>query len=328
MDTSASEITFDSEGVCNFCKQAQASLKQIYDDPKPEILLGKEYDVLIGLSGGVDSSYLLHKAVELGIRPLCFTVDTGYNKPEADENIMKLVEGLKVPFIRYTIDLDRFRELQSTFLKAGVRNVEIPTDHILMAVTLELAKTYKIKTILSGGNVNTESIMPPSWGYNARDLTHIKAIYKRFAKKNLRGLPVCSLWEWNWHRWILGTKTVYLLDYFNYNRAEAERLLIQTYAYVSTGEKHEENYFTWWFQNFYLFERWGIDKRKAHYASMINSGQMTREEAMFKLTANPVYPELGFEKRALGYPKREHSYYPMGHGYERIAQVINHAHIK
>lgn len=321
MDTTASEITFDNEGVCNFCHQAQASLKEIWSSKKPDILLGKEYDVLIGLSGGVDSSFLLHKAVELGLRPLCFSVDTGYNKPDADENIMKLVEGLKVPFIRYTIDLDRFRQLQAAFLKAGVKNVEIPTDHILLAVTLELAKTYKIKTILSGGNVNTESIMPPSWGANARDLTHIKAIAKKFGA-NIKGLPLCSLWEWNWHRWVLGTKTVYLLDYFNYNRAEAERLLIQKYAYVSTGEKHEENYFTWWFQNFYLFEKFGIDKRKAHYASMINSGQMTRTEAMFKLTANPIYPELGFEKRVLQYKKHEHLDYPIGQGYERIAKIL------
>ena len=323
MDTTAQEIEFDSEGVCNFCHQAQASLKEVWNSRPPSIPAGNEYDVLIGLSGGVDSSFLLHKAVELGIKPLCFSVDTGYNKPEADENIMKLVEGLKVPFIRYTIDLQAFRSLQAAFLKAGVRNVEIPTDHVLMAVSLELAKRYKIKTVLSGGNVNTESIMPPSWGANARDLTHIKAIAKRF-DSSLKSLPTCSLWEWNWHRWVLSTRTVYLLDYFGYNRAEAEALLIQKYAYVSTGEKHEENYFTWWFQNFYLFEKFNIDKRKAHYSSMINSGQMTRAEAMFKLTASPIYPQLGLEKKVLSYPKRDHEFYPMDKWYGRISKLIKY----
>lgn len=324
MDTTALEITFDDKGACNFCHQAQASLKQIWSDPLPAIPVGETYDVLIGLSGGVDSSYLLHKAVELGIRPLCFSVDTGYNKPEADQNIMKLVEGLKVPFIRYTIDLQRFRELQAAFLKAGVKNVEIPTDHILMAVSLKLAATYKIKTILSGGNVNTESIMPPSWGWNARDLTHIKAIAKKFGAST-KGLPTCSLWYWNWHRWVLGTKTVYLLDYFDYNRNEAEKFLCETYGFVSTGEKHEENYFTWWFQNWYLFEKWNIDKRKAHYSSMINSGQMTRSEAMEKLTVNPVYPDLGLNKKVSKYKKHEHSDYSIGRGYERISSLIKYA---
>lgn len=339
MDTTAREIVFDFHGVCNFCHQAQNALKEINHNwieraaqgevvqvpeiPKPDPYLKTEFDCLVGLSGGVDSSFLLHKAKQMGFRPLAFSVDTGYNKPEADENIMKLVEGLKVPFIRYTIDLDAFKSLQAAFLRSGVKNVEIPTDHILMAVSLKLAAQYKIKTILSGGNVNTESIMPPSWGWNARDLTHIKAISKRFGG-HLKNLPTCSLWYWNWHRWVLGTKTVYLLDYFNYNRAEAEKFLCETYDYVSTGEKHEENYFTWWFQNFYLFEKWGIDKRKAHYSSMINSGQMTREEAMFKLTANPVYPELGFEKKVLFYPKHEHSDFPQDKWYGRISHLVKY----
>jgi len=333
MDTTAEEITFDSDGVCNFCHIAQKELANLpswedfYYTDFPDIRRDKsQYNCLIGLSGGVDSSYLLSVAVTIGLRPLAFTVDTGYNKPEADENIMKLVEGLKVPFIRYTIDLDAFRRLQAAFLRAGVKNVEIPTDHILMAVSLKLAEEYKIKTILSGGNVNTESIMPASWGWNARDLTHIKAIAKRFGA-SLKGLPICSLWYWNWHRWVLGTKTVYLLDYFNYNRGEAEKFLCESYGYVSTGEKHEENYFTWWFQNFYLFEKFGIDKRKAHYSSMINSDQMTRDEAMEKLAGNPVYPDIGLTK-VLRYPKHEHTDYPIGLGYERIAKLIKYVGLK
>ena len=130
----------------------------------------------------------------------------------ADENIMKLVEGMKVPFFRYNIDLNKFRELQSAFLKSGVKNVEIPTDAVLMAVSYELANRYGIKTILSGGNVATESIMPPSWGHNARDLTHIKAIYKKFIGKKLSGLPMCSIWKWNFYRWIKKIKIMYLLD--------------------------------------------------------------------------------------------------------------------
>lgn len=332
MDISAKEIVFTTTG-CNFCDAAEKELANIKMSStqhgvtfrwQPEDLLkiiipkGKEYDVLIGLSGGVDSSYTLYKAHALGLRPLCFSVDTGWNKPEADENIMRLVEGLKVPFFRYTINLDNFRAMQAAFMKAGVKNIEIPTDHILMAASLELAARYGIKTILSGGNVATESIMPASWGHNARDLKHIKAIYHG----SHEGLPTCSLLWWNIYKWFYQIKTVYLLDYFDYNREKAEKELEEKFGFKSTGEKHEENYFTWWFQNFYLFEKWGIDKRKAHYSSLILSGQLTRADALQRLTKDPIYPELGLEKKALSYPKHEHEDYHIGKGYERIAKLI------
>lgn len=324
MDTSAPEIVFTRTG-CNFCDQARRSLKEIkkikYDI---SYLFQKgDYDSIIGLSGGVDSSYTLLQAVNRGFRPLAFTVDTGYNKPEADENIMKLVEGLKVPFYRYTIDLKKFKELQSAFIKSGVKNIEIPTDHILMATTYEMADKYGIKTILSGGNVATESIMPVSWGHNARDLTQIKDIYKKMTGKRLTGLPVCSIWKWNYYRWFKKIKIRYLLDLVvDYDRKKAEKELIKRFKFVSTGNKHEENYFTWWFQSWYLFEKWGIDKRKAHLSSMIVSGQITRKKALNIIYQNPIYPEFGFEKRVLKYKKHEHSDYKMDKWYDRISWLV------
>lgn len=319
MDISAREIVFTDSG-CNFCDAALKELHAIRETRYQPIAIPKAplYDCLIGLSGGVDSSFTLVRAVSLGLRPLCFSVDTGWNKPEADENIMRLVEGLKVPFFRYTINLDNFRAMQAAFMKAGVKNIEIPTDHVLMAASLELAARYNIKTILSGGNVATESIMPGSWGHNARDLKHIKAIYHG----SYEGLPTCSLFMWNVYKWFYQIKTVYLLDYFDYNREKVEKELEEKFGFKSTGEKHEENYFTWWFQNFYLFEKFGIDKRKAHYSSLIMSGQMTRADALEKLKKDPVYPELGLEKKALSYPKHQHEDYPIGKGYERIAKIV------
>lgn len=306
MDNSAPEIVFTDTG-CNFCDQAEKSLREVKALPPLVLPTGEIYDCLIGLSGGVDSSYLLHKAVELGLRPLCFSIDTGYNEPEADENIMRLVEGLKVPFYRYTIDLTKFKELQTAFIRSGVKNIEIPTDHVLMSSSFEMAAKYGIKTILSGGNVATESIMPPSWGYSARDLTHIKDIMRKHSVKDIKGLPTCGLLKWNVYRWWYGIKTLYLLDYFDYNRSFAEKLLIEKYGFKSTGGKHEENYFTWWHMNWYLFEKFGIDKRKAHLSSLIMSGQMTRQEALDIVNENPVYPEFGIEAKVLKYPKREHS---------------------
>lgn len=321
MDVSAREIVFTDTG-CNFCDGAEKALAEVILQSRVKFNFGfsrkSKYNCLIGLSGGVDSSYALHKAVKLGLRPLCFSIDTGYNKPEADENIMRLVEGLKVPFFRYTINLDNFMAMQTAFMRAGVRNIEIPTDHVLMAASYELAAKYGIKTIISGGNVATESIMPASWGHNARDLTHIKSIYHG----SLRGLPTCGIIKWNWYRWVKKIKIVYLLDYFPYNRLAAEGFLETTYGFKSTGEKHEENYFTWWFQNFYLFTKFGIDKRKAHYSSMIMSGQMTRAEALHRLQKRPIYPELGIEAKVLKYTQHEHSDYAMDRWYGRIANLI------
>lgn len=311
MDGSAEEIVLDKDGVCNFCHQAQRELRMAKDNKINlgrylKQIKGEKYDCLIGLSGGVDSSFTLHKAVKLGLKPLCFSIDNGWNDPKADENIMRIVETLKVPFFRYTIDKKRFIELQNAFILAGQKNIEIPTDHILMASSYEVASRYGIRWILSGGNVATEIIMPPSWGYNARDLVHIKDIYKWVTGKKLQGLPMCGLIKWNWYHWIKHIRIFYLLDFLDYNRAEAIKVLEKEYGYKDYGEKHCESVFTTWFQNFYLFQKFGIDKRKAHLSSLINSGQITRKEAQEVLYQAPVYPSLGIEDRVMSYQKRSY----------------------
>lgn len=330
MDKSAEEIVFDKNGVCNFCHQAQGALQEIDNEKRnlwnvlnriKEDGKGKKYDVLIGLSGGVDSSTALHYLVEFGLRPLCYTIDNGWNDPKADENIMRLVEGMKVPFYRHTIDYGKFRELQMAFIRAGVPNIEIPTDHILMATSMDMAVKNGIKWIISGGNVATESIMPASWGYNARDLVHIKDIYKKTTGKKLTGLPTCSLLEWNLYRWVARIKTFYLLDYLDYNRAEAIEMLERKYGYKPYGEKHCESVFTQWHMNYYLFEKFGFDKRKAHLSSLINSGQMTRQEALLEMEKEPIYPELGFEKKVMEYPKRRHEEFAKDN-YDLIARIV------
>lgn len=321
MDNSAAEFTPTGTG-CNFCDQARAALAEVKKTRHKFEKTGKEYDCLIGLSGGADSSYALHLAVTFGLKPLCFTLDNGWNDPLADENILKLVESLKVPLYRYVIDLPKFKKLQAAFLQAGVKNVEIPTDHVLMAASLELASKYGIKTIVSGGNVATESIMPASWGHNARDLTHIKAIYRKFTGERLTGLPLCGILKWNYYRWVKKIKTVYILDHVTYNREAAIQLLGELYDYKHPGEKHEESVWTRWFQNFYLFEKFGIDKRKAHLSSLVVSGQLTREEALERLTHAPVYPELGIEQKVMKYPRHEHEDFPMDKWYGRIAPLV------
>lgn len=316
MDSTAKEFVKTETG-CNFCEQALKSLEEIKKDKLPEIK-GK---VLIGLSGGVDSSMVLHHAVKMGLDVTAYTVDTGYNNPKSDANILKMVEKLKVPFYRYTIDLDKFHELQSAFLKAGVINAEIPTDHILMASIYEMADKYGIATILSGGNVESESVMPPRWSYNARDLVHIKDIYKKMTGKRLKGLPLCSLLRLNYYWHIKGIKIIYLLDHLGYNRSEAIKLLEKEYGFETTGDKHEDNEFTKWFQNFYLYNKFGIDKRKAHYSSLICSGQMTRDDALERIREDLWYPKFGIEQKVMDYPKHAHEEYKQDKWYNRIAKL-------
>lgn len=307
MDSTASEF-YQTEDGCYFCDLALKH-KPIKEDV-PELKTNHpKYDVLLGLSGGVDSSYCLHLLHKMGIRVLTYSIDNGWNDPKADENMMRLVEGMKVPFYRYTIDLKKFKELQSAFLKSGTKNIEIPTDHILMASAYEMANKYGIKTIISGGNWATESIMPESWGYQPRDLRHIKDIYRHFLGKNLNGLPTCGIFKFNYYKWIRRIRVVNLLDYFVYNREEAIKTLKKEYGFKPYGEKHCENIWTWWFMNYYLFEKFGIDKRKAHLSSLILSGQMTREQAMVELSKNPTYPKLGIEEQVMRYPKHEYTDY-------------------
>jgi N-acetyl sugar amidotransferase len=319
MDGSAQELFLDKDGICNFCHQAQKDLAEsekerpllpfIIDQIKVDGL-GKDYDCLIGLSGGIDSSTVLVRAVSLGLRPLCYSIDNGWNDPKADENIMNLVEGLQVPFFRYTINTDLFKKLQAALIEAGIKNLEVATDHILFASTYEMANKYGIRWVLTGGNVATESIMPASWGEDPRDLYWIKSIYKRFTGKRLKGLPIIPLWKEQYYRLIKRIKFVRLLDYQEYNREEAIKYLQDNFGWKSYGDKHQESIWTWWFQSFYLFSKFGIDKRKAHYSSLINSGQMTRTEAKELLGYRPVYPELGVEKRIMRYPKKTYHDYP------------------
>lgn len=300
MDVTDPDISFDDRGVCNYCRKLSASevtrkaektrLPWVIHDIKKSGR-GEKYDCLIGLSGGVDSSMVLHYLVQQGLRPMAFSVDNGWNTPESDENIMRLVENLKVPFYRYTINISKFKDLQIAFLMSATPNAEIPTDHVLMATTYDMARKYGIKWIISGGNWQTESIMPKAWGYQARDLKHIKGIYRQFMGKRLSGLPVMSMLEYLRDRFVRGIKIVNLLDYYDYDREAAKKLLAEKYGWKDYGEKHCESYFTEWFQSFYLYNKFNIDKRKAHYSSMINSGQMTRAKAMELLPYAPIYKD-------------------------------------
>lgn len=318
------DIVFDEQGVCNHCLTYQKNEKQrklektnlpwvIYNIKKSG--RGKKYDVLIGLSGGVDSSMALHYAVQNGLRPMCFLIDNGWNTPVADENVMNLVETLKVPFYRYTIDITKFRDAQLAFIKGGIKNLEVLTDHTLFASTYEMASKYGIKYVITGGNLATESIMPASFGEDPRDLYWIKSVYKAVTGKRLTGLPTISLLREQWCRLVKRIRFVPILDYYEYDREGAKKLLSEKYGWRDYGAKHEESKFTQWFQNIYLLEKWGLDKRKPHFSSLINSGQMRRDEALMELAKRPSTDLKGmsqvfFSKDTVTAPKRTYDDYP------------------
>src|SRR3990167_10999726 len=204
LDTYATEIKLYEKGICNFCyefmkKEKERRAAKIHPGREWPIYQmkkageGKKYDAIIGLSGGVDSAMCLHYLVaEQGLRLLCFNVDNCWNDKKADENILRMVEKLKVPFYRYVIDLKEFSDLQIAFVRAGVKNIEIPTDHVLQAVSYKMAIENGIKYIVNGGNLATEGVMPESFGYQPRDLRHIKAIFKKFMGRRLKNLPTIS----------------------------------------------------------------------------------------------------------------------------------------
>ena len=333
LDNSIPELEFDRAGICNFCldweKREQERLKEKENLPKIIEQIkkdgqGKDYDILIGLSGGCDSSYCLHLLIELGLRPFCFTIDNGWNRDrESDENILKMVEKLKVPFYRYTIDNEKFNELYWSFIKGGIKNLEAISDHLIFATTYELADKYNIRWTCSGGNLATESIMPRSFGEeDPRDLFFIKSVYKKMIGQKLTGLPMLPLWKEQYYRLIKRFEKINLLDYFEYNRNEAAKILSEKYNWREYGEKHCESLLTWWFQNYYLPIKFKIDKRKAHFSSLICSGQMAREEALVRLGESPVYPKIGWEEECLKYPIKGYFDYPNSYHIRRVVMWL------
>ena len=305
MDTTAEEITFDADGVCSFChyfdREIKPVLERAYSGEGEGVLerivesiresrRGKPYDSVLGISGGTDSSYLAYLAKELGLRPLVVHVDTGWNTPESEKNVKSLVSHLGFDLEIIRVDWEEMRDLQIAFYKASVKNCEIPQDHAFLAALYRKIAEVGLHYILTGGNFWTESILPRSWGYNAGDLRHLLAIHRRFGTKPLRNFPMLSFWKrYFYFPFIRGIKEVRLLNYVPYNRAEAKRILSEKFGWQDYGLKHYESVLTRFFQGYYLPTKFGIDKRKAHFSSLILAGQMTREQALEELK-KPPYP--------------------------------------
>lgn len=303
MDTSDPAIRFDAEGVCNHCLDFDAVTRknwfpneeghrrlmdivaQIKADGK-----GQEYDCIIGLSGGVDSSYLALKVAEWGLRPLVVHVDAGWNSELAVANIEKIVKHCKFDLHTHVVDWEEMRDLHLAYLRSGFSNQDVPQDHVFFASLYHFATKNRIRYILSGGNIATEGVFATAWhGGSAMDSINLRAIHKQFGERPLKTYNTISFFQYYvWYPFIKKMRTVRPLNYMPYNKEEAIVELERTIGWRSYGRKHGESLFTKVFQNDYLPRKFGYDKRLPHLASLIVSGQMTREAAMAKL-AEPLY---------------------------------------
>lgn len=306
MDTTDSKITFDDNGVCDHCRNFDKNIAPYWkpNENRMEELqklaekirkAGKnsEYDCILGLSGGADSSYLAYIAKEvMHLRPLAFVVDTGWNLNVAVENIEKIVKGLDLDMYTEVVNWKEMADLQLAFFKSGISSQDFPQDHAIFAALYNYAVKHKIKYVLTGSNSATEFIRPPvEWIY-MNDLRMAKDIHKKFGQRELKTFPMCGMLKYKvYYRYFKGMRREYPLDYVIYNKPEAEELLHEKYGWTKYENKHYENVFTRVFEGYYLPHKFGFDTRKNVASNEILAGTLTRDEALKMLEQPPYDPD-------------------------------------
>jgi N-acetyl sugar amidotransferase len=320
MDDSDPDITFDENGVSNHVLKARERLRTecfrgadgerrlnvLLDQIRAEGV-GKPYDCVIGLSGGVDSTFVAIRCRELGLRPLAIHLDNGWNTELAVANVERTLRVLDLDLFTHVIDWEEVKDLQRSYFEAGLPNVEAITDHAITALLYRQAAKLGVRFILSGSNIETESIMPDAWSYDARDALHIASIHRRFGVlKRLKTFPMMYPPEFLAYIFVRRIRHVPILNYGPYNKAAVIGRLQAELGWVPYERKHGESRFTRFFQEYYLPTRFGYDKRKAHFSSLIVAGQMTRDEA-FSALNQPLYRphdraiEIEYVTKKLGY---------------------------
>lgn len=307
MDTSAPTITFDQRGQCDYCCNYH---KNIVPDWHPDEIGARQatkiidrikrsakvrkHDCLIGLSGGVDSSYATYVAREIfGLRPMLFHVDAGWNSQEAVNNIEKLVDKLGLDLYTEVVDWEEMKDLQLAFFKAQVPHIDTPQDHAIFAALYNFAAKNRFKYIITGANYSTECVREPlEWHYHASDLRQLRDIHRRFGQRPLRTFPQADIFKYKlFYRYVKGVRIVKILDYMPYIKERAMEELSEKIGWQKYSHKHYESRFTRFYEGYWLPRKFGYDKRRAHYSSLILTHQMTRQEAL-KRISEPAYDEL------------------------------------
>ena len=326
MDTTAPKITFDEKGVCEYCNNyynnilpnwnlngyGKKSILPIIDKIKKDSK-NREHDCLIGVSGGADSSYLVHLAKkELNLNPLIFHVDAGWNSRVSVNNIEKLIDNLNLDLYTEVIDWNEMRDLQLAFFKSQVPHLDAPQDHVFFASLYNFAVKNNIKYILTGANYSTECIREPlDWIYHASDLRQLKDIHKKHGTIELKTFPTADIFKHKiYYSYIKGMSIVKPLNYFPYKIKDAMSELNSLYGWEPYAHKHYESRFTRFFEGFWLPNKFGFDKRKTHFSSLILTEQMNRKDAIDELS-NPAYDQdemkkdFDFVSKKLGLTSKE-----------------------
>ena len=271
---------------------------------------GKAYDCLLGISGGVDSTYVAYQAKQLGLRPLAVHLDNGWNAELAVMNVQNIVEKLGMDLHTEVLDWSMFRDLQRSYLKASVVDIEVISDHAIFATLYRLAGKLGIRHILSGTNIVTEFVMPPHWIYNKTDHVNIKAIHERFGSESLAGYPFMDLKVKKWYQLVRKVRSHSILNWLPYNKAAVKAFIEDELGWRDYGGKHYESIFTRFYQGYILPRKFGIDKRKAHLTNLIFSGQITKPEALAELQEPILLPatvqqDYPFVIKKLGFSEAE-----------------------
>lgn len=302
MDTSDPDIKFDDNGVCNYVAEYADFVRKRPEPAAREIQLhrlignikaqgkGRKYDCVLGVSGGVDSSFLACKLHEWGLRPLIVHVDNGWNSELAVKNIEELVTRLGFDLETFVVDWDSFRDLQAAYFRASVVDIEIPTDHLIFAALNRIAAQNGIRVLVSGHNTDTEWLLPKAWYYSKFDLRNMIDIDRRYGRGSMTKLPKLGVWQQFYYYHFRRLRMVEPLQYMEFNKARAKQFLIDEMGWRDYGGKHHESIFTRFYQGYVLPRKFGIDKRRAHLSNLILSGQISRDEALRELQ-QPPYDE-------------------------------------
>jgi len=297
------DIRFDEKGICNYYYEyKEAEKSQVFTGEDAEQRLnaivkrikdegaGKSYDCLIGLSGGVDSTYVAWLVKKLGLRPLAVHLDNGWNSELAVKNIENIISKLNIDLYTLVINWEEFRDIQLAYLRASVVDIEVVSDHAIFSTMYKLAKEKKIGHIISGTNIVTEYIMPESWLYKKMDYANLKDIHDQYGKVKLKTYPGMDFKRYLYYAAMLRLSPLSILNYVPYNKASIKEVITKELEWRDYGGKHYESVFTKFYQAYILPEKFGIDKRKPHLSTLICSGQMSREEALKELE-KPLYKQ-------------------------------------
>jgi N-acetyl sugar amidotransferase len=305
MDTSDSEIVFDEEGVCNHCHEYERRIADaVFPPPLGHQMLAatvaqikregrrRPYDCVLGLSGGVDSTYVAYLTKQLGLRPLALHLDNGWDSDIAVRNIHNIVRRLEIDLETHVLEWEEFRSLQLAFLRASTPDSEIPSDHAIVASLFEAAAKHKVRWIMNGANVVTELMVPPTWSRGHYDWGYIKGLNDAFGTRPLKTFPHFGTLRLHyWHHGRRPIQDFFLLNYIDYDKPRAMEIIKRELGWAPYGAKHYENVYTKFYQGYILPQKFGFDKRRPHLSCLILDGKISRKEALAEVEHPAIDPE-------------------------------------